>query len=347
MTRPAATAAEARPGWGPSGWRWLASGLLLTILAWKVWSVQAAHTPVEQHHKADTTHHDASDHDDHHDHGPPHRDPFHHLSDSHSWEILNNDYIQLSIDLPRIEGAIVKGLSKFMVLELIAAGAILAIYIPLARRLQDGRPPRGAWDNAFEVLLTFIRNEVAKPNLGDHDADRYVPFLWTLFLFILFNNLLGMLPWMGSATGNLYVTGGLALVAFVMMHGAAIAKMGAWHYLESLWPHMHVPFLMGLFLKPMIFIIELLGTVIKSGVLAVRLFANIFAGHTVLAMILVFIVQSYDAQVHDVVWGTIAGASVLGVVALSLLELFVAFLQSYIFVFLTALFMGMALHPQH
>jgi F-type H+-transporting ATPase subunit a len=96
----------------------------------------------------------------------------------------------------------------------------------------------------------------------------------------------------------------------------------------------------------MIFTIELLGTVIKSGVLAVRLFANMFAGHMVLASILLFIVMAGEGG-YSHIWSVVTVSSVLGVVALSLLELFVAFLQAYIFVFLTALFMGMALHPQH
>src|SRR5262249_19751691 len=100
-----------------------------------------------------------------------------------------------------------------------------------------------------------------------------------------------------------------------------------------------------IFLCFMIFIIELLGTGIKASVLAVRLFANMFAGHTVLAMILGFIVVAGNTL--PLLWGGITTASVLGVVALSLLELFVAFLQAYIFVFLTSLFMGMALHPSH
>ena len=96
----------------------------------------------------------------------------------------------------------------------------------------------------------------------------------------------------------------------------------------------------------MIFVIELFGTVIKSGVLAVRLFANMFAGHMVLATILLSSSPRPNGGIVLSVGG-VTIASVLGVVALSLLELFVAFLQAYIFVFLTALFMGMALHPQH
>ncbi|HMC64085.1 MAG TPA: F0F1 ATP synthase subunit A, partial [Gemmataceae bacterium] len=221
------------------------------------------------------------------------------------------------------------------------------------------------------------------------DADRYVPFLWTLFFFILFNNLLGMFPWMGSPTANLYVTGALALVSFVMMHGAAVYKMGVVHYFKAMWPHIEIvpsPWrqpaaghghhehashgshsggsdlpaskpstgqvfawvagtAFGIILQVMIFGIEMMGTVIKSGVLAVRLFANMFAGHSVLAMILAFIVMTGNAL--PLLWGGITVASVLGVTALSLLELFVGFLQTYIFVFLTALFMGMALHPAH
>jgi F-type H+-transporting ATPase subunit a len=277
-----------------------------------------------------------------HDH-----DSFSHVNDDFKIVIMASKDLEIYIPLPHWvkAGNIQVGISKFMILELVAAGLILAIFVPMARRLASGEPPRGAWDNAFDSVLAFIREEIAKPNIGEHDADKYVPFLWTLFLFVLFNNLLGMLPWMGSPTANLYMTGALALVAFVMMHGAAMVKMGFFHYWKAIWPHMDVPFPMGYFLKPMIFGIELLGTVIKSGVLAVRLFANMFAGHTVLAMILGFIVLAGNAM--PLLWGGITVASVLGVVALSLLELFVAFLQSYIFVFLTSLFMGMALHPSH
>jgi hypothetical protein len=102
----------------------------------------------------------------------------------------------------------------------------------------------------------------------------------------------------------------------------------------------------GFVISLMIFVIEMVGTVIKSGVLAVRLFANMFAGHMVLAMILLFIYQAGKAG-PTALWGIVTVSSVVGQVALSLLELFVAFLQAYIFVFLTALFMGMMMHPEH
>jgi F-type H+-transporting ATPase subunit a len=194
-------------------------------------------------------------------------------------------------------------------------------------------------------LLTFVRDKIARPNLGEHEADRFVPFLWTQFLFILFCNLLGLFPLLGSPTASIYVTGAMALISFVMLHGAAIAKMGLVRYIQSLWPHIEVPYV-GWVFSSFIFGIELFGTFIKSGVLAVRLFANMFAGHLVLAMILIFIFQVGQLG-NWWLWGTVTIASVLGQVALSLLELFVAFLQAYVFTFLTALFMGMSLHPQH
>jgi F-type H+-transporting ATPase subunit a len=334
--------------------------------------------------------------------------PFDHVMDSSSeangnkWEFFNAafgkpvEWPLPAFDLPYIN---YHGqldwyhfqLTKFMILELIAAALILLIYIPLARRSQGGELPRGRWWNAFESLLTFVRNEIARPNLGEKDADKYVPYLWTLFLFLLFCNLLGMFPFLGSPTASIYVTGALACISFVMLHGAAIVKMGfepegdhghdhhegPGHHLEhghhddhpsryaglrkipvvgplligvirytkAMWPPIEVPYVGWLFSLG-IFCIELVSSFIKSGVLAVRLFANMFAGHTVLAVILLFILTAAQGG-NRWLLGGVSVASVLGVVALSLLELFVAFLQAYIFVFLTALFMGMSLHPEH
>ena len=273
----------------------------------------------------------------------------HHVRDTNTWDFFDRFFSEpVEIHLPKIFGL---QITKFMILELVAAGLILAIFIPLARRSRNGELPKGPWWNAFESLLTFIRNEVARPTLGEHHADKFLPFLWTLFLFILFMNLLGMLPFMGSPTASIWVTGGLAVCAFAMLHGPGMFEKGPLHYFKSLWPHIDVPYVGWLF-SGMIFVIELVGTVIKSGVLAVRLFANMFAGHMVLAMILLFIVTVGNYALETTggptaLWGAVTVFSVLGVVALSLLELFVAFLQAYIFVFLTSLFMGMALHPEH
>jgi F-type H+-transporting ATPase subunit a len=288
-------------------------------------------------------------------------DPLEHVLDTHQWEFFH--FFGWEVQLPRLFTIHLFGkpydvyITKFEVLEVLAAVLVAAIFIPLCRRASKGTLPRGPWWNAFESLLTFIRDEVAKPTLGEHHADRYVPFLWTEFLFVLFCNLLGLVPMLGSPTASLYMTLGLALFSFGLMHGAAIADMGLFHYLKSLWPHVPIEIripglgnLVGsvasLVISLMIYVIELIGTVIKAGVLAVRLFANMFAGHTVLAMLLLFIVFAGETGL-SFTWAGVTFASVAGVVALSLLELFVAFLQAYIFVFLTALFMGMALHPEH
>src|SRR5262249_11239175 len=136
--------------------------------------------------------------------------PFEHVLDTNEWEFFEN--LHIGIHLPF-------GLTKFKILLLLAALLMLAIFVPLAKRARDGSPPRGVFWNLFETLLTFIRDQVAKPAIG-HDADRYVPFLWTLFLFVLFCNLLGMFPFMGSPTASISVTGGLAVVAFLAIHGS-------------------------------------------------------------------------------------------------------------------------------
>ena len=263
--------------------------------------------------------------------------PFEHVMDASTWHFFESLGIELHLPFR---------LTKFMVLELIAAGLMAAIFIPLARRAENGEPVRGRFWNAFESLLTFIRDQVAKPSIGEHDADRFVPFLWTMFIFILFCNLLGLLPYMGSPTASISVTGALALCSFLVIHGSAIAEMGVLHYLKSYVPHLEgLPFGMGYLLIPMIVFIEAFGNVIKAVILAVRLFANMFAGHTVLAVILLFIVMAKHTAWY--LFWPVTFTSVLGVAALSLLELLVGFIQAYVFAFLTAIFLGLTLHPQH
>jgi F-type H+-transporting ATPase subunit a len=266
--------------------------------------------------------------------------PFEHVMDSPHWSIFENLHWEFHLPLVgRFQ------ITKFMVVEVIAAVLILLIYIPIARRASTGEPPRGFFWNTFESILTFLRDKVARPNVGEHDADKFVPFLWTIFLFILFCNLLGMMPFLAAPTASISTTAALALCSFFAIHLGAVAKMGFGHYLKSYVPHVEAPFGMAYFIVPMIVGIEALGQFIKAFVLAVRLFANMFAGHTVSAVILLFIVMAKDSGFF-LFWG-ITVSSVVGVAVLSLLELFVAFLQAFIFTFLTSLFIGAALHPQH
>jgi F-type H+-transporting ATPase subunit a len=153
--------------------------------------------------------------------------------------------------------------------------------------------------------------------------------------------LLGLVPWAGSATGALATTGALALLTFATVIFSGMAKLGPVGFWVGQVPHMDLPLPLAILLKPMIFAIEVMGLLIKHFILAMRLLANMMAGHLVLAVILAFIAASATSMA----WYAVTPASVLGAVALSLLELFVAFLQAYIFTFLSALFIGMAVHP--
>jgi len=233
-------------------------------------------------------------------------------------------------------------LTKFMLLELAAAGLMLVVFIPLGWKIRSGKPPRGRFWNLIEAMVVFVRNEMVRPAVGRHDADRFLPFIWTLFFFILFCNLLGLVPWAGSPTGSINVTAALALVAFATVIGAGMRRYGLLKYWLGLAPPMELPWVLAVFLKPMILVIEIGSLLIKHIILAVRLLANMFAGHLVLAVVLGFIALFANSAA----WFGIAPASILGATALNLLELLVAFIQAYIFAFLTALFIGMAVH-QH
>ena len=174
-----------------------------------------------------------------------------------------------------------------------------------------------------------------------HPADQFLPFIWSVFFFILFCNLLGAVPWLGSPTGNLWVTAVLAICTFAQVLRTGTNAMGFVGFWKSLVPAMDLPFPMGPPMLLLMWIIEFIGLIIKHGVLAVRLFANIMAGHTVIAVILGFIAQVGTGQLFYIV----APASVLGQVGVGLLELFVAFLQAYVFAYLSTLFIAAARHP--
>jgi F-type H+-transporting ATPase subunit a len=231
--------------------------------------------------------------------------------------------------------------TRFMVTELVAAVLMVAVLVPVARHMAKHHVSRGWFMNIFETLILFIRNQVARPAIGGHGADAFLPYLWTVFFFVLFNNLLGLIPGLASSTGNVNVTGVLALMTLGTVLLAGMKELGPLGYWLGIVPHLDVPWWLKPPLWGLMFLIEVAGLLIRHVVLAVRLFANMFAGHTVLAVILGFILLAKGS----VLFPAVAAASVGGVIALSLLELFVAFLQAYIFTFLSALFIGSAVHP--
>lgn len=211
------------------------------------------------------------------------------------------------------------------------ASVILLTLLMIARK-QTGLVSRG-WANLFEVFIVYIRDEIVRPNLG-HSGDKYLSYFLTLFFFILICNLLGMVPFGATATGNIAVTTGMALMTFIMINVSGIREHGFIHYMQTFIPH-GLPF----WLVPLMFVIEILGLFTKSFALCIRLFANMIAGHIVILafMCLIFIFKSIF----------IAPISIGAAVGLGLLELFVAFLQAYVFTLLTAVFVGGAVNPQH
>jgi F-type H+-transporting ATPase subunit a len=233
-------------------------------------------------------------------------------------------------------------ISRFMILELVAALLLVVVFVRLANRVRKGGIARGSFWNMAEGMLEFLRDYVVKPAIGSHDADRFVPLLWTLFLFILTCNLIGLVPWTGAPTGTLGVTFALAIVTFITSLVSGMIRFGFIGFWKNQVPHMDLP-VAFLILKPIIFVMEVGGLLIRHAVLAVRLLANMAAGHLVLAAILGLIVVAGETTSTGQ-WLTVSVIAVLGSALLSLLELFVAFLQAYVFTFLSALFIGAAIH---
>jgi len=205
------------------------------------------------------------------------------------------------------------------------------------RRTREGKAPSG-FGNGLEALVLYLRNEVVLPNVGAH-GNGYVPYLLTLFFFILFANLLGLIPYGATATGNIAVTGTLAIVTFVVIELAGIKALG-WRYINTIvfWPHD-----MALGMKlPITFIltpIELIGKFTKPFALAIRLFANMVSGHVVL-LALISLIFTFGSWI-------LVPAPVLIAVSISVLELFVAFLQAFIFTLLSSVFIGLIREGAH
>ena len=294
-------------------------------------------------------------------------------------------------------------ISDQMLMAVVSAGLILLIFPWLFKQARS-EAPTGA-RNFFESVLEFLRAEVFRPALKQH-TDRFVPFLWTLAVFICFCNVLGQIPvnevltiltghevhFWGTATGSIVTTGALALCAFVCIHVSGLVQVfsdlihgsyghhavdeehsaepqHAGHpmnpllaaavalplYLWNFAPHAFRPepqvtglARIGLWLADipmwtMLLVLELLGAVIKPFALMMRLFANMIAGHIVLAALVILIPLSAGV-LSQLAYGT--PVTILSLL-IRFLELFVALLQTYIFVFLTTLFIASAVAPEH
>jgi F-type H+-transporting ATPase subunit a len=205
------------------------------------------------------------------------------------------------------------------------------------KRTASGKAPSG-FGNGLEALVLYLRNEVVLPNVGAH-GNGYVPYLLTLFFFILFANLLGLVPYGATATGNISVTATLAIVTFIVIELAGMKAQGK-AYINTIvfWPHeMSLP--MKIFISPILTPIELLGKFTKPFALAIRLFANMTAGHVVL-LALISLIFTFARWV-------IVPIPVAMALAISFLELFVAFLQAFIFTLLSSVFIGLIREGGH
>jgi F-type H+-transporting ATPase subunit a len=234
--------------------------------------------------------------------------------------------------------------TKHVVFMVIAAVLVFLVMklagMALARQRAGEKAPRG-FAAAMEGLVLFVRDEIAIANIG-HDGAKFAPLIMTLFFFILFANLLGLLPWGASPTGTIAVTGALALLVFLTIEIGGFLKLGPRGYMRTIFPK--VPGLGGtggVVMSVAMAPIEIIGKLVKPFALAVRLFGNMTAGHFVILSLfgIVFLFGNLGVWSYG-----IAGVTVLLVVGIMLLELFVAFLQAYVFALLSAVFIGLMQH---
>ena len=255
--------------------------------------------------------------------------------------------IEHVVDHAHVEIKGVTLLSNHVLMQILAA-VLLILIVPAVVRLRrtgdevSDLSPRGV-GNFFEAICNYLRNEVARPALGEH-TDRFIGYIWTVFFFILFCNVLGLLPLPsitkaafgveigGTPTGNIFVTATLAICTLLMIVVNGLRYNGMEFVKHFFQGPVYVAWLIGL--------LELIGLVAKTFALAVRLFANMIAGHILLAVLISLIGMAGASSAGLGVF--VAFWVVLGSVAINLLELFVALLQAFIFTFLTAIFIGQA-----
>jgi F-type H+-transporting ATPase subunit a len=265
----------------------------------------------------------------------------HHIGDDYVIEFagLHIDLHGLAIDPIHIGGLTIDlSPTRQLVVMLFVAVLLPLIFIPVARAIRSkgvDRAPRG-FANSMEALILYFRDEVVRANIG-HGADGYTPFILTVFFFILGMNLIGLTPLGITPTANLSVTAALAVISFIVTEVSGMRALGPAGYARTVF---FLPPGLPTLMKPLMLAVltpvEFLGKLTKPFALAVRLLANMTAGHTLILAVLgmIFVLQSYLMGV----------GSVLLASALMILELFVAFLQAYIFAMLTSVFIGLIRH---
>ena len=222
--------------------------------------------------------------------------------------------------------------TKHVVFMWLAAFLVILTFTIIAKRYKKSLVPKGI-TNFFEVFIIFVRDEIAKNTIGK-GYEKFVPYLLTIFFFILFGNFLGLIPWSATFTSNIGVTASLAICSFFMIQISGIRQNGFFGYFKGLIPHGIPPVLLVLMIP-----VEILGLFTKPFALAIRLFANMIAGH--------FVILSLIGLIFFMGTVLVAPGAILFAIFIYLLEILVALIQAYIFTILTSLFIGMAVHQEH
>ncbi|MFH1194534.1 MAG: F0F1 ATP synthase subunit A [bacterium] len=223
-------------------------------------------------------------------------------------------------------------ITKHLVFMWFAVIMLIFIFIKAAKSYQKSNIPKG-YANFLEVMIVFVRDEIAKPSIHK-GYEKFVPYLLTAFFFILFLNLLSLVPWGVAVTGNISVTATLAMITFFVTQIGGIRKNGFFGYFKGLIPHG-----MPVYILPVMAVVEIIGLFTKPFALAIRLFANMFAGKIIIYSLigLIFIIHTYF----------VAPVSISFALFIFLLKILVSFIQAYIFTMLSSLFIGMAVHQEH
>lgn len=237
--------------------------------------------------------------------------------------------------LPKIElFGIDLSITKDVFFLWVVAIILVILLLFISRGYKKSLIPKGI-TNLFEIMIIFVRDEIVKPAIGK-GYEAFMPYMLSLFFFILFVNMFGLIPTPNLVvpTGNIGVTASLALISFLAIQIGGIRNLGFFHYLKSLVPK-GMPGWIIVIMIPL----EILGLFTKPFALCIRLFANMIAGHIVIFSLLGLIFIMHSIYVSPVAVGF--------TLFIELLEILIAFIQAYIFTMLTALFIGMAMHPEH
>ena len=220
-------------------------------------------------------------------------------------------------------------ITQFTLMMLIVSAVILFVFIFAAHQ------KTGRLRTVAEMFVMFVRDDLVLPNLHEK-GQKLVPFFCSLFIFILFSNYLGMLPWAKTVTSNISVTAGLALISLFIIVSQSIKNNGFWGFVKTFLPG-GVPW----WLAPLMFPLEVLSLIIRIFVLAVRLFANMTAGHIILIGLISFIFIMGARGVSEGFFTS--GPVMLMTLFVSILELLVAVIQAYVFTLLTVIFASLQL----